>query len=95
MTEQILIENKNSPTTNFLNILSIFVLYLLIHKYVLQDIFQYFKGNTNIQYFEYFTYSISVFLFILLMFSGYSISKGHIHNSNDTVKIATYIFVIH
>lgn len=94
MTEQILIENKNSPTTNFLNILSIFVLYLLIHKYVLQDIFQYFKGNTNIQYFEYFTYSISVFLFILLMFSGYSISKGHIHNSNDTVKIATYIFVI-
>ena len=51
MTEQILIENKNSATTNFLNILSIFILYLLIHKYVLQDIFRYFKGNANVPYF--------------------------------------------
>lgn len=96
MATTILLEKQdtNNATNNFLNICSIFILYLLIHKYVLQDIFQYFQDNTTIQYFNVISKIISIFLFILLVFSGYSISKGHIHTNNDTLKIATYFFAL-
>lgn len=87
-------EDSSNATTNFLNLCSIFILYLLIHKYVLQDILQYFQDNTTIKYFNIVSRVISVFLFTLLMFAGYSISKGHFHSNDDTMKIAIYFFTI-
>ena len=86
--------DNNNAVNNFLNICSIFVLYILIHKYVLQDVFQYFQDNTTISYFNITSRTISIFLFILLLFSGYSISKGHVHSNEDTVKIAIYFFTL-
>lgn len=87
-------EDSSSATTNFLNLCSIFILYLLIHKYVLQDILQYFQDNTTIKYFNIVSRVISVFLFTLVVFAGYSISKGHFHSNDDTMKIAIYFFTI-
>ena len=87
-------EDNNSATNNFLNLFSIFILYLLIHKYVLQDVFQYFQDNTTIKYFNIISRIISVFLFLLAMFAGYSISKGHVHSNDDTIKISIYFFTI-
>ena len=96
MATPIILEKEDSsiPTTNFLNLCSIFILYLLVHKYVLQDVFQYFQQNTTIKYFNVASKIISIFLFILVMFSGYSISKGHFHSDDDTMKIAVYFFTL-
>ena len=87
-------EDSSNATTHFLNLCSIFILYLLIHRYVLQDIFQYFQDNTTIKYFNIMSRIISVFLFTLVMFAGYSISKGHVHSDADTMKIGAYFFTL-
>ena len=77
---------------NFLKILTIFVLYVFIHKYVLHDTINQLAPGA-LQNTMYFT-SLAVLglLFSYTIFAGFCLYKNHIPSDMSYLKIMVYVF---